>query len=55
MASTTQATTPASTTRTAPMLCAYSPRWLSGRTPGYSGLVARPGQAAEGDRSTDER
>jgi hypothetical protein len=24
--------------RTTPLLCAYSPRWLSGPTPGYEGL-----------------
>ena len=35
--------TTTSTTRAAPPsrpLCAYSPRWLSGPTPRYEGLVA---------------
>jgi hypothetical protein len=29
-----------STARPARLLCAYSPTWLSGPTPGYRGLVA---------------
>jgi hypothetical protein len=31
-------TDPRRTTGSHPVLCAYSPRWLSGPTPGYQGL-----------------
>lgn len=35
--------------RTARPLCAYSPRWLSGPTPAYEGLVATWDAQAEAD------
>jgi len=35
-------------------LCAYSPRWLSGPTPGYQGLVASVAPSErDDDRSGD--
>lgn len=53
----TQATTPRPTsTRPQRMLCAYSPRWLSGRIPGYAGLVASFGTPEEDEHEpTDQR
>lgn len=36
------------------LLCAYSPTWLSGPTPGYQGLCPS-WDAPEADRSADER
>lgn len=43
---TTSSTRPA---RTARPLCAYSPRWLSGPTPAYEGLVATWDTQVEAD------
>jgi hypothetical protein len=34
------------------LVCAYSPRWLSGPTPGFEGLVAT-WSPADGDHPTD--
>ena len=49
----------ATATRTAPeqapsrLLCAYSPTWLSGPTPGYQGVC--PSWDTERERSADDR
>lgn len=44
---------PRRTTGSHPVLCAYSPRWLSGPTPGYQGLCAsyRPAHRRGGEAS----
>jgi hypothetical protein len=36
------------------LLCAYSPTWLSGPTPGYQGLCPS-WDASDAERSADER